>query len=247
MSPATTIALLKLNALLGIKGTVETINGTDTLTRLGVTCALCHPTVNDSFPKGIGKRLDGWPKRDPNPCAIIALSPAVDVPKRLMYLSWGPVKYDPRFNLDGKNGPQVIPPAYGLKGINRITSIGDGSDLAYWNRYVGVTQMGGHGTFSKPRIGVNVTKGTVDLISAKLPALQAYQLSLRAPPAPVNFNVAAANRGSILFSVAGKAKCATCHSGVEFTDAITRLHPPSDAVSELDEPSGASYALRSAT
>ena len=246
-SPATTIALLKLNAVVGLKGTVENINGTDTLTRLGVTCALCHSTVDDSFSKGIGKRLDGWPNRDLNPGAIIALSPAVDAQKKLVYLSWGPGKYDPRFNLDGKNGPQVIPPAYGLKGVNRITSTGDGTDLAYWNRYVGVTQMGGHGTFSEPRTGVSVTKGTDDLISAKLPALQAYQLSLLAPPAPANFDVAAANRGSILFSAAGKAKCATCHSGAEFTDANTRLHPPSDAVSEADEPSGASYASRSAT
>ena len=246
-SPATTIALLKLNAVLGLKGTVETINGTDKLTRLGVTCALCHSTVDDSFSKGIGKRLDGWPNRDLNPGAIIALSPAVDAPKKLVYLSWGPGKYDPRFNLDGKNGPQVIPPAYGLKGINRITSTGDGTDLAYWNRYVGVTQMGGHGTFSEPRIGVKVTNGTDDLISAKLPALQAYQLSLLAPPAPANFDVAAANRGSNLFSAAGKAKCASCHSGAEFTDANTRLHPPSDAVSEADEPSGASYESRSAT
>ena len=246
-SPATTIALLKLNAVLGLKGTVETINGTDKLTRLGVTCALCHSTVDDSFSKGIGKRLDGWPNRDLNPGAIIALSPAVDAPKKLVYLSWGPGKYDPRFNLDGKNGPQVIPPAYGLKGINRITSTGDGTDLAYWNRYVGVTQMGGHGTFSEPRIGVKVTNGTDDLISTKLPALQAYQLSLVAPPAPANFDVAAANRGSLLFSAAGKAKCASCHSGAEFTDANTRLHPPSDAVSEADEPSGASYESRSAT
>jgi hypothetical protein len=248
-NPATTVALLKLNAIVGLKGTVENINGTDTLTRLGVTCALCHSTVDNSFRNGIGKRLDGWPNRDLDPGKIIALSPglAQDLPKLAVYASWGKGKYDPRFNLDGKNGPQVIPPAYGLKGINRITSTGDGTDLAYWNRYVGVTQMGGHGTFSEPRTGVSVTKGTDDLISAKLPALQAYQLSLLAPPAPANFDAAAANRGSILFSAAGKAKCATCHSGAEFTDANTRLHPVSDAVSEADEPSGASYASRSAT
>ena len=195
---------------------------------------------------GIGKRLDGWPNRDLNPGAIIALSPAPSAAAKAVYNSWGPGKYDPRFNLDGKNGPQVIPPAYGLAGINKITSTGDGDDLAYWNRYVGVTQMGGHGTFVEPRTGVNVTNGSDDLITAKLPALQAYQLSLAAPAAPSgSFDVAAAGRGKIVFDNAGK--CATCHSGPEFTDANTRLHPTSDAVSE-PEPGGApSYASRSAT
>ena len=141
-SPATTVALLKLDAVVGLKGTVETINGTDTLTRVGITCALCHSTVDDSFAHGIGKRLDGWPNRDLDPGAIIALSPAVSAAAKRVYASWGPGKYDPRFNQDGINGPQVIPPAYGLDGIHRITSTGDGDDLAYWNRYVGVTQNG---------------------------------------------------------------------------------------------------------
>ena len=244
--PATTVALIKLNAVVGVKGTVETVNGKDTLTRVGVTCALCHSTVDNSFSKGIGKRLDGWPNRDLNPGAIIALSPALSAAQKAVYNSWGPGKYDPRFNLDGKNGPQVIPPAYGLKGINKIISTGDGDDLAYWNRYVGVTQMGGHGNFSEPRTGVNVTNGTDDLITAKLPALQAYQLSLEAPPPPVgSFDATAAARGKLVFNNAGT--CATCHSGDKFTDANTRLHPPTDAVSE-PEPNGApSYASRSAT
>ncbi len=245
-SPATTVALLKLNAVVGLKGTVETVNGTDVLTRVGVTCALCHSTVDNSFAPGIGKRLDGWPNRDLNPGAIIALSPAPSAAAKAVYNSWGPGKYDPRFNLDGKNGPQVIPPAYGLAGIDKTTSTGDGNDLAYWNRYVGVTQMGGHGTFVEPRTGVNVTNGTDDLITAKLPALQAYQLSLAAPPPPSgSFDAAAADRGKLVFNNAGK--CATCHSGPEFTDANMRLHPPSEAVSE-PEPGGApSYASRSAT
>jgi mono/diheme cytochrome c family protein len=244
--PATTVALLKLNAVVGLQGKVESVNGVDTLTRLGVTCALCHSTVDDSFAAGIGKRLDGWPNRDLNPGAIIALSPALDNVKRAIYASWGKGKYDPRFNQDGKIGPQVIPPAYGLNGIHRITSTGDGEDVGYWNRYVGVTQMGGHGTFSDPRTGVNVTNGTDDLISAKLPALQAYQLSLAAPAAPAgSFDAAAAARGKVLFSAAGK--CATCHTGAELTDANSRLHPPSEVVSE-PEPNGApSYASRSAT
>ena len=200
-SPATTVALLKLNAVVGLKGTVETVNGTDVLTRVGVTCALCHSTVDNSFAPGIGKRLDGWPNRQLNPGAIIALSPAPSAAAKAVYNSWGPGKYDPRFNLDGKNGPQVIPPAYGLAGINKTTSTGDGNDLAYWNRYVGVTQMGGHGTFAEPRTGVHVTKGTVDLSTAKLPALQAYQLSLAAPPPPSgSFDAAAADRGKLVFN-----------------------------------------------
>ena len=245
-SPDTTVALLKLDAVVGLKGKVETINGKDTLTRVGVTCALCHSTVDNAFAPGIGKRLDGWPNRDLNVGAIIALSPALDAATKAVYNSWGPGKYDPRFNLDGKNGPQVIPPAYGLRGINKIISTGDGDDLAYWNRYVGVTQMGGHGTFVEPRTGVNVTNGTDDLISAKLPSLQAYQLSIGAPPPPAgSFDAVAAERGKLVFNTAGK--CATCHSGATFTDANLRLHPPGDAVSE-PEPGGApSYASRSAT
>jgi len=245
-SPDTTIALLKLNAVVGVQGKVETVGGKDTLTRVGITCALCHSTVDDSFAPGIGKRLDGWPNRDLNPGAIIALSPALSATTKLVYNSWGKGKYDPRFNQDGMNGPQVIPPAYGLSGIHRITSTGDGEDIAYWNRYVGVTQMGGHGSFSDPRTGVNVTNGTDDLITSKLPALQAYQLSLNAPPAPAgSFDTVAAVRGQRVFNGAGT--CSTCHSGIEMTDANSRLHPVSDVVSE-PEPNGApSYASRSAT
>jgi cytochrome c5 len=245
-SPDTTVALLKLNAVVGVKGTVETISGKDTLTHVGITCALCHSTVDNSFAPGIGKRLDGWANRDLNPGAIIALSPALTAAQKAVYNSWGKGKYDPRFNQDGINGPQVIPPAYGLKGLRRITATGDGEDIAYWNRYVGVTQMGGHGTFSDSRTGVNVTNGTDDLISSKLPALQAYQLSLAAPPAPAgSFDAAAAVRGKAIFE--GPARCSRCHSGSEFTDANDRLHPPSEVVSE-PEPNGVpSYASRSAT
>jgi hypothetical protein len=133
-SPDTTIVLLKLNAVVGVQGKVEPVNGKDTLKRVGITCALCHSTVDDSFAPGIGKRLDGWPNRDLNPGAIIALSPALSATAKAVYNSWGRGKYDPRFNLDGISGPQVIPPAYGLSGIHRITSTGDGEDIAYWNR-----------------------------------------------------------------------------------------------------------------
>src|SRR5678815_1260520 len=245
-STDTTIALLKLNAVVGVQGKVETVAGKDTLTRVGITCALCHSTVDDSFAPGIGKRLDGWPNRDLNPGAIIALSPALSAATKLVYNSWGKGKYDPRFNQDGMNGPQVIPPAYGLSGIHLITSTGDGEDIAYWNRYVGVTQMGGHGSFSDRRTGVNVTNATDDLITSKLPALQAYQLTLP-PPAPplASFDAAAAERGKVVFN--GPGMCAGCHSGDDFTDANSRLHAPTDVVSEPEPEGVPSYASRSAT
>ncbi len=242
-SPATTLALLKLDAVVGVKGTVQAVNGVDRLVRVGTTCALCHSTVDDSFSPGIGKRLDGWANRDLNPGAIIAMSPALDAQKKAAYNSWGKGKYDPRFNQDGVSKPVVIPPAYGLAGVNKITFTGDGDDIAYWNRYVSVTQMGGRGSFVEPRTGVSVTHGTQDLVSTKLPALQAYQLSLAPPPPrPGSFDAAAAARGRTVF--AGAGRCASCHAGATFTDANLRLHPPSDSMAEPERPS---YAARSAT
>ena len=242
-SPATTVALLKLDAVVGLKGKVESVNGQDTLTRVGITCALCHSTVDNSFAPGIGKRRDGWPNRDLNPGAIIALSPAVDAATKATFMSWGAGKYDPRFNIDALSKPSVIPPAYGLDGIQRITVTGDGDQIAYWNRYVAVTQMGGQGTMDEPRLNLHITNGTQDLVSDKLPALQAYQLSLPAPTPPAgSFDAAAAVRGKVVFDGAGQ--CATCHSGALYTDANTRLHPPSDSMVEPESPS---YASRSAT
>ena len=243
--PATTVALLKLNAVVGLRGTVETIEGRDTLVRVGTTCALCHSTVNNSFSQGIGSRLDGWQNSELNPGAILALSPALTAEQKAVYNSWGPGRYDPRFNFDGINGPVVIPPAYGLLGVNRIIYTGDGPDIAYWNLYVGVTQMHGHGTFVDPRIGANV-QNPPDMISSKLEALEAYQLSLQAPdPSAGSFDPAAAQRGREIFEGAGT--CATCHSGTLLTDANERLHDPSEVVSE-PEPNGVpSYASRSAT
>jgi mono/diheme cytochrome c family protein len=240
-STASTITLLKLDAVVGLKAQVD---ANDQLIRIGTTCALCHSTVDNSFAPGIGRRLDGWPNLDLDPGRIIALSPAVAA-KAGVYNSWGPGKYDPRFNLDGINGPVVLPPAYGLKGVHSVTYTGDGDDIAYWNRYVAVTQMHGHGSFSEPRTGVS-ENNPPDLVSAKLPALQQYQLSLAAPRAPADsFDRAAAGRGRAVFVGAGQ--CATCHSGAQLTDANTRLHPPSEVVSE-PEPGGVpSYASRSAT
>jgi mono/diheme cytochrome c family protein len=240
-SPATTVTLLKLDAVVGVKGTVETVNGKDVLTRVGITCALCHSTVDNSFAPGIGKRLDGWPNRDLNPGAIIALSPALDAQEKKVYSSWGKGKFDPRHNVDGMSKAVVIPPAYGLQGIHRITFTGDGTEISYWNRYVAVVEMGGQGSMNEPRLNLSIKHGTQDLVSDKLPALQAYQLTIRAPaPAANSFDAAAAERGRAVFA----SKCASCHAGDSLTDANERLHPPSDSIAEPETPS---WASRSAT
>jgi mono/diheme cytochrome c family protein len=236
-SPATTIALIKLNAVVGVKGTVETRDGKDVLTRVGITCALCHSTVDDSVMPGIGKRLDGRPNLTLNPGAIIALSPALDPAKKAVYNSWGAGKYDPRYNHDGKNGPVVIPPAFGLAGVKQATYTGDG-DITYWNTYVAVTQMAGHGNFKEPRLGIDVVAKGEDLVTPKLRALREYQHSLAKPsPAAGSFDAAAAGRGKALF--AGAAKCSTCHSGASFTDE--KLHDPAET--GMDP----AYAARSAS
>jgi hypothetical protein len=234
--PATTAILLKLDAVVGVKAEVDDANH---ITRVGITCALCHSTVDNSFAPGIGKRLDGYPNRELNPGAIIALSPALTDAQRAVYNSWGPGRYDPRFNFDGKNGPVPIPPAYGLEGVHRVTVTGDGRDLMYWNRYVAVTQMHGQGNFSEPRLDISIHQSP-DLVARQLGALQAYQLSLQAPPPPAgSFDAAAATRGRDVFYGAGE--CSSCHTGSTFTDANQRLHDPSKFFTDP------SYALRSAT
>jgi hypothetical protein len=236
-SPATTVALLKLNAVVGVKGTVVNQGGKDTLTKVGITCALCHSTVDDSVMPGIGRRLDGHPNLTLNPGAIIALSPALDDEKKKVYQSWGPGKYDPRFNHDGKNFPVVIPPAYGLADVKNATYTGDG-DISYWNAYVAVTQMGGHGKFKEPKLGIDVKPQGPDLVTPKLPALKEYQHSLGRPaPAAGSFDAAAAKRGQTLF--AGSARCSTCHGGSAFTD--DKLHEPAETGMEP------TYAARSAS
>jgi cytochrome c5 len=238
-SPATTVALLKLNAVVGLQGTVETVNGKDTLTRVGITCALCHSTVNNSAAPGIGQRLDGWPNLDLNPGAIIALSPALTDAQKAVYSSWGPGKYDARYNFDGRNDPALIPPAYGLAGVHSVTYTGDGDRPEYWNRYVAVTQMHGHGSFSEPRLGISVSNPP-DQVETKLADLEAYQLSLGIPAPPAgSFDAAAAARGQSVFT--GQGQCSTCHSGPAFTDANTRLHDPSET------PTDPTHAERSAT
>src|SRR6185437_10290304 len=234
--PATTVALLKLGAVVGVVATVDENNH---VTRFGVTCALCHSTVDDRIAPGIGSRLDGWPNRDLNPGAIIALSPALTAAQKAVYNSWGAGRYDPRYNFDGINAPVVISPAYGLAGIHSITFTGDGDDIEYWNRYVAVTQMHGQGDFSDPRLGIDIHQSP-DLVAPRLAALQAYQLAIQAPRPPAgSFDPAAAARGKVVFNGAGT--CATCHTGTLFTDANVRLHAPSEVVTEPG------YAARSAT
>src|SRR5262245_8238653 len=139
-SPATTLALIKLNAVVGIVGTVEEVNGTDRLTRFGITCAICHSTVDNSLVAGIGRRLDGWPNLSLDPGKIIALSPAVPAAAKAVYNSWGPGKYDPRFNIDGLSTPLVIPPAYGLAGVEKETYTAE-APVSDWNKDLAATQL----------------------------------------------------------------------------------------------------------
>jgi hypothetical protein len=250
-NPAVTLELLRLNAVVGVKGA---ISDTGQLTRIGVTCALCHSSVDNSFAPGIGKRLDGWANTDLNVGAIVALSPTLDDAAKAEFRTWGPGKYDPRhhaFNgtniipLNSPSLPIVIPSIYGLKGVGFETFTADGP-ISYWNSYVGVGQMGGHGNFSDPRIALFITQ-TPDLVTPKLPALLAYQLSLRAPKAPQgSFDSAAAVRGKHLFR--NEAGCATCHEAPNFTDVLSGpdrtvpfLHDPADVGMDPG------YAARTAT
>jgi mono/diheme cytochrome c family protein len=237
--PKTTVALLKLNAVVGVQGQVRSIAGEDRLVRVGITCALCHSSVDNSVAPGIGRRLDGWANTTLNPGAIIALSPALTATQRAVYNSWGPGRYDPRFNIDGKNTPIVLPPVYGLRKVARETFTAEGP-ISYWNAYVGVSQMHGQGTFVDSRLGINIVQ-TPDLVTPKLPALLAYQLSLETPRPPSgSFDRGAAGRGRAVFVSAGR--CAGCHVGSELTDINKGiLHDASET--GMDP----AYALRTTT
>jgi mono/diheme cytochrome c family protein len=234
--PATTVALLKLGAVVGVIGQVDASN---TLTSVGLTCAFCHSTVDNSFAPSIGHRLDGWPNRDLNVGAIIALSPAISPAQKAVYQSWGPGMYDPRFNIDGKNMPVVIPPAFGLRHVARETYTGDDT-ISYWNAYVAITQMHGHGHFVDQRIGVDVNNPP-ELVAPKLAALRTYQFSLETPaPIPGTFDAEAARRGRMVFN--SVANCASCHVGSVYTDVNQGiLHTPAE---DGQDPA---YALRSAS
>jgi hypothetical protein len=248
--PGTTVALLKLNAVVGLTGRFDSQGR---LNSMGIQCALCHSTVDDSFMPGIGHRLDGWPNRDLNVGGIVALSPnpkpladqlGVDVATlKKVLASWGPGKYDAELNVDGKAmrpdgkaAATLIPPAFGLAGVNNHTWSGSRPSIPYWNAYVAVTQMHGSGTFIDPRLtsekvaaktGLGSNRAKPDNVSAKLSALHYYQLSLPAPTPPAgSFDASAAERGRQLFE--GKAQCATCHVPPLFTEPGWNLHAASE-------------------
>jgi mono/diheme cytochrome c family protein len=250
--PATTLALLKLNAVIGVTGLFD---GAGRIRSIGIQCAFCHTNVDNSFSPGIGKRLDGWANRDLNVGAIVSLAPnlkpftdllGVDVATvKKVLASWGPGRYDAELDKDGKafrpDGGQagtLIPPAFGLAGVNLHTWTGFGS-VPYWNAYVATTQMHGSGTFVDRRFdtkeqfpvsaksGSGNTRGTPDLTSSKLAALHFYQIAIPAPKPPANsFDKMAAVRGKELFNM--KARCATCHVPPLFTEPGHNLHTPSE-------------------
>ena len=250
-NPAITVELLRLNAVVGVKGTVDAAGQ---LTSVGVTCALCHSSVDDSFAPGIGKRLDGWANTDLNVGAIVALSPALNEATKTEFRNWGPGKYDPRHHafdgfkiipLNSPSLPIVIPPIYGLRGVGFETFTADGP-ISYWNSYVGVGQMGGKGNFTDSRIGLFIHQAP-DFVTPKLGALLDYQLSLLSPKAPnASFNATAAARGRQVFR--NQARCVTCHQGPTFTDVLSG---PDPRVPFLHDPTETgmdpAYAMRSAT
>jgi hypothetical protein len=250
--PATTLALLKLNAVVGLKGF---FNNEGTLRSVGITCASCHSTVDDSFAPGIGRRLDGWPNRDLNVGTIVSLAPNKTPLTNLLGVdeatlnrvlaAWGPGKFDAElfldgkgFRPDGKTAAVLIPPAFGLAGVNLHTYTGWGS-VTYWNAFVANLEMHGKGTFFDPRLndaarfpiaaaaGFANVRSTPDLITPKLAALHLYQLGLRAPKPPIGtFDPAAAQRGEKIFT--GIGKCASCHVPPLFTEPGQNLHRPAE-------------------
>jgi hypothetical protein len=246
--PATTLLLLKANAVVGVRGFFD---GSGKMTSMGITCAFCHSTVDNSFAPGIGKRLDGWPNRDLNVGAIVSAAPnltpmanyiGVDKATLLKVLaSWGPGRYDAEVNMDlkamrpdGKSAATLIPAAFGLAGQNMHTYTGWGS-VPYWNAYVAITQMHGQGVFFDPRLDdaarfpvaarnhAGHIRSPTDQVTAKLGALQFYQLAIPAPKPPAgSFDPVAARRGQSLFD--GKANCASCHVPPLFSEPGWPMH-----------------------
>ena len=245
----TTVELLRANSVVGVTGFFD--QNTKTMTAIGIQCALCHSTVDDSFARGIGRRLDGWPNRDLNVGAIIASAPTLkpfadllgvdEATVRRVLTSWGPGRYDAELNHDGKAtrpdgrpATTVMPAAFGLAGVNLHTYSGWGS-VTHWNAYVANTQMHGKGTFYDPRMndpqrfplavksGAWNKRDTPDLITSKLAALHFYQLSIPTPEPPKgSFDPAAAARGKTVFD--GKAKCSRCHVPPIFTEPGWPMH-----------------------
>jgi len=250
--PRVTRRLLEMNAVVGVVGKIRG----DRIKSVGTTCALCHSTVDDSLAPGIGRRLDGWPNLDLDVGKIVALAPGFPDIFREEFRNWGPGKYDPRHHVfDGTNlvllhgtapsVPVVIPPVYGLSSVPFETFTGDGP-ISYWNSYVGVTQMGGHGSFTDPRIAVSVTQKP-DRVTPVLPVLLAYQQSLGAPPPPADsFDTTAAARGMAIFN--GVARCGSCHIAPTYTDVGSGPDPSVPFLHHADEVgSDPRYAERTAT
>jgi mono/diheme cytochrome c family protein len=213
--------LLRQGAVVGMRGTFDE-NGN--LVKVGITCALCHSTVDNALLPGIGHRLDGWPNTDLEVGKILAKLPIYTAQQKAILASWPPGHYDPRFNFDGKSTPLTLPPAHGLAQVRNETYTAEGP-ISYWNAYVAVTQMHGHGSFSDPRLGVNIVQ-VPDDVTPKLAALRAYQHSIPAPPTPgASYDRAAADRGRRVFD----ANCASCHVGGNLTDNNSGvLHAPSE-------------------
>jgi hypothetical protein len=205
-----TKALLRQNAVVGLRATFDKDGN---MTRIGITCALCHSTVDNALLPGIGHRLDGWPNVDLEVGKILAMLPIYSEEQKAILRSWPKGTYDPRFNFDGKSTPLVLPPAHGLARVDNETYSAEGP-ISYWNAYVAVTQMHGRGNFSDPRLGVNIVQEP-DLVTPKLAALRAYQHSLPVPPTPgASYDRGAARAGKVVFD----ANCASCHVGGNLTD-----------------------------
>ena len=212
--------LLRQNAVVGVKATVEG----GRITRIGITCALCHSTVDNALLPGIGHRLDGWPNRDLKVGKILAMLAVFTPDQKEILKTWPTGFYDPRFNFDGKSTPLTLPPAHGLAQVQNETYTAEGP-ISYWNAYVAVTQMHGQGNFRDPRIGVDIRQNP-DLVTGKLPALRAYQHAISRPPTPgASYDRGRANRGAAIF----QARCARCHVGATLTDNNSGvLHRPAE-------------------
>ena len=213
--------LLKRDAVVGVRATFD---DKGRIARIGITCALCHSTVDNALLPGIGHRLDGWPNRDLEVGKILAKLRHFTPEQKAVLQTWPKGSYDPRFNFDGKSTPLVLPPAYGLADVKNETYTAEGP-ISYWNAYVAVTQMHGQGNFSDPRLGVKIVHEP-DLVTPKLAALRAYQFSIPAPKPPAGtYSKGAARRGKAVFD----ANCARCHVNGNLTDNNDGiLHAPSE-------------------
>ena len=201
------------------------------ISRVGITCALCHSSVDDAVAAGIGHRRDGWANTDLAVGTIVSLAPGLADELRPVYAAWPPGFFDPRFNVDGISDPVVIPPAYGLGGTGLETYTGEGP-ISYWNNYVAVIEMRGHGSFRDPRLGLDIQVAAgEDEVRGKLAELRRYQATLEAPPPPGSFDPAAARAGRRLFE--GAAGCSRCHFGPSLGGGGNVHSPASTAMDPL--------------